>query len=125
MTLSVNEKRLIIATVSLVAGASTAKIYNCPDQTNITQCPLSLAMAAGAFLCSLMIGISRLCGARAHHLSTSLTDQATPLSEPDEEAPPIREITLARWRELDKSLKYIELPTRPQHPNYDTIPLQV
>ena len=123
MTLSDNEKRLIIATVSLVAGASTAKIYNCSDQTNITQCPLSLAMISVAFLCSLMIGVSRLRGTRAHHLFTSLNDQVTHLPETNKEPLSNRQIILARWRGLDNSLNHIKLPA--QHQNYNTMPLQV
>ena len=125
MTLSDNEKRLIIATVSLVAGASTAKIYNCPDQNNIIQCPLSLVMISVAFLCSLMIGVSRLRGTRAHHLFTSLNDQVTHLPETNKEPLSNRQIIFDRLRGLHNSSKHIKLPARPQHQNYNTMQLQV
>ena len=119
MTLSDNEKRLIIATVSLVAGASTAKIYNCPDQTNITQCPLSLAMIAVAFLCSLMIGFSRLRGARAHRPFINLSHQQPPSPKRNNRLQEIKNT----WRALDNNVQnlYTETKHQPQHENYNTM----
>ena len=74
-------------------------------------------MIAVAFLCSLMIGFSRLRGARAHRPFINLSHQHPSLSKRNNRS----QETKKYWLELNESIKYLPINITPQHPNYDTM----